>query len=170
MNEDEVVQRLKIARRELDSLYPAVQMIDDWKYDNANKLWYYHISISVETENRYFPITSQWYVVVEPTYPQGKDKFFPTLITALQQRYTIRQTIISLVRMNCGEVAHYALMSILFLPITQSHFLSRINKILKNPFYAGIIEYHKQFTPDFIEQKKNGRIESLIYQHLKRII
>ncbi|MBR6394003.1 MAG: recombinase family protein, partial [Ruminococcus sp.] len=73
---------------------------------------------------------------------------------ALQQRYTIRQTIISLVRMDCGEVAHYALMSILFLPITQSHFLSRINKILKNPFYAGIIEYHKQFTPDFIEQKK----------------
>lgn len=79
MNEDEVVQRLNIARRELDSLYPAVQMIDDWKYDNANKLWYYHISISVETENRYFPITSQWYVVVEPTYPQGKVKIFPDI-------------------------------------------------------------------------------------------
>lgn len=79
MNEDEVVQRLKIARRELDSLYPAVQMIDGWKYDNANKLWYYHISISVETENRYFPITSQWYVVVEPTYPQGKVKIFPDI-------------------------------------------------------------------------------------------
>ena len=123
MNEDEVIQRLKLARRELDSLFPAVQMLDDWKYDNSNKLWYYHISISVETENRYFPITSQWYVVVEPTYPQGKDKFFPTLITALQQRYTIRQTIISLVRMDCGEVAHYALMSIPSLPITQSHFL-----------------------------------------------
>ena len=56
-----------------------------------------------------------------------KLKFFPTLITALQQRYTIRQTIISLVRMDCGEVAHYALMSTLFLPITQSHFLSRID-------------------------------------------
>ena len=79
MNEDEVIQRLKLARRELDSLYPAVQMIDDWKYDNANKLWYYHISISVKTENRYFPITSQWYVVVEPTYPQGKVKIFPDI-------------------------------------------------------------------------------------------
>ena len=119
MNEDEVVQRLKIARRELDSLYPAVQMIDDWKYDNANKLWYYHISISVETENRYFPITSQWYVVVEPTYPQGKVKIFPDIDNSI--------TIISLVRMDCGEVAHYALMSTLFLPITQSHFLSRID-------------------------------------------
>ena len=79
MNEDEVIQRLKIARRELDSLFPAVQMLDDWKYDNSNKLWYYHISISVETENRYFPITSQWYVVVEPTYPQGKVKIFPDI-------------------------------------------------------------------------------------------
>ncbi len=31
---------------------------------------------------------------------------------------------------------------------------SNISKILRNPFYAGIIEYHKQFTPDFLEQKK----------------
>lgn len=41
---------------------------------------------------------------------------------------------------------------------------SNISKILKNPFYAGIIEYHKQFTPDFLEQKKInnfGEIERL---------
>ncbi len=31
---------------------------------------------------------------------------------------------------------------------------SNISKILRNPFYAGILEYHKQFTPDFLEQKK----------------
>lgn len=31
---------------------------------------------------------------------------------------------------------------------------SNISKILRNPFYAGIIEYHKQFTPDFLEQKR----------------
>lgn len=33
MNEDEVIQRLKTARRELDNLYPVVQMIDDWQFD-----------------------------------------------------------------------------------------------------------------------------------------
>lgn len=41
---------------------------------------------------------------------------------------------------------------------------SNISKILKNPFYAGIIEYHKQFTPDFLDQKKInnfGEIERL---------
>lgn len=84
MNEDEVIQRLKIARRELDSLYPVVQMIDDWQYDNVNKLWYYHISISVETENKYFPITSQWYVVVDSTYPQGSIKIYPDIENSIQ--------------------------------------------------------------------------------------
>lgn len=41
---------------------------------------------------------------------------------------------------------------------------SNISKILRNPFYAGIIEYHKQFTPDFLEQKKInnfGEVERL---------
>lgn len=41
---------------------------------------------------------------------------------------------------------------------------SNISKILRNPFYAGIIEYYKQFTPDFLEQKKInnfGEIERL---------
>lgn len=41
---------------------------------------------------------------------------------------------------------------------------SNISKILKNPFYAGILEYHKQFTPDFLEQKKInnfGKIDRL---------
>ncbi len=41
---------------------------------------------------------------------------------------------------------------------------SNISKILRNPFYAGIIEYHKQFTPNYLEQKKInnfGEIERL---------
>lgn len=79
MNEDEITQRLKTARRELDSLYPVVKMIDDWQFDSENKLWYYHISITIKTENKYFPITSQWYVVVEPIYPQGKIKIYPDI-------------------------------------------------------------------------------------------
>ncbi len=41
---------------------------------------------------------------------------------------------------------------------------SNISKILKNPFYTGIIEYHKQFTPDFLEQKKINN-----FGELKRI-
>lgn len=84
MNKDEVIQRLRKARRELDGLYPKVQMIDDWKYDSINKLWFYHLSISIGTENKYFPTTSQWYVVVESTYPQGKIKIYPDIEQSIQ--------------------------------------------------------------------------------------
>lgn len=31
---------------------------------------------------------------------------------------------------------------------------TNVSKILKNSFYCGIITYHKQYTPDFLEQKK----------------
>lgn len=37
-----------------------------------------------------------------------------------------------------------------------------ISKILKNSFYCGIITYHKQFVPDYLEQKKinnHGEVE-----------
>lgn len=84
MNEDEVIQRLRIARRELDGLYPEVKMISDWKYDSLNKVWYFHISISVDTENKHFPMTSQWYVVVESSYPNGKIKIYPDVENSIQ--------------------------------------------------------------------------------------
>lgn len=84
MNEDEVIRRLKIARRELDCLYPEVQMIDDWKYDDTNKQWFYHISISIEKENMYFPVKSQWYVVVDSVYPQGKIKIYPDIENSIK--------------------------------------------------------------------------------------
>lgn len=35
---------------------------------------------------------------------------------------------------------------------------SNIAKILKNPFYCGVLVYHKQWTPDFLEQKKINNI------------
>lgn len=40
--------------------------------------------------------------------------------------------------------------------------MSNISKILKNSFYCGVITYHKQYTPDFLEQKKinnHGEVE-----------
>ena len=39
-----------------------------------------------------------------------------------------------------------------------------ISKMLKNPFYCGIIEYNKQYTPDYLEQKKvnnHGQVERI---------
>lgn len=33
-------------------------------------------------------------------------------------------------------------------------FASYISKMLRNSFYCGIIAYHKEYTPDFLKQKK----------------
>ena len=45
--------------------------------------------------------------------------------------------------------------------------MTNISKILKNTFYCGIITYHKQWTPDYLEQKKinnHGEIEKTVVQ------
>lgn len=45
--------------------------------------------------------------------------------------------------------------------------VTNISKILKNTFYCGIITYHKQWTPDYLEQKKinnHGEIEYTVVQ------
>ena len=41
--------------------------------------------------------------------------------------------------------------------------MTNISKILKNSFYCGKITYHKQWTPDFLEQKKINNIGDMEY-------
>ena len=44
---------------------------------------------------------------------------------------------------------------------------SNISRILKNPFYCGIIEYRKQYVPDYLEQKKinnHGEVERIVVE------
>lgn len=42
-----------------------------------------------------------------------------------------------------------------------------ISHVLNNPFYCGIIKYHKQYTPDFLEQKKIKNDGSLEYTYVR---
>ena len=44
---------------------------------------------------------------------------------------------------------------------------SNISKILKNSFYCGIITYHKQYTPDYLEQKKINNFGDIEYTKVK---
>lgn len=42
-----------------------------------------------------------------------------------------------------------------------------ISRILRNPFYCGIIVYRKQFVPDYLEQKRkrnNGELEKIVVE------
>ena len=45
--------------------------------------------------------------------------------------------------------------------------MSNISKILKNSFYCGIITYHKQWTPDYLEQKKINNIGDMEFTKVK---
>lgn len=43
-------------------------------------------------------------------------------------------------------------------------FASYISKMLRNSFYCGIITYHKEYTPDFLKQKKIKNYGDLEYE------
>ena len=43
-------------------------------------------------------------------------------------------------------------------------FASYISKMLRNSFYCGIITYHKEYTPDFLKQKKIKNYVDLEYE------
>lgn len=43
-------------------------------------------------------------------------------------------------------------------------FASYISKMLRNSFYCGIIAYHKEYTPDFLKQKKIKNHVDLEYE------
>ena len=45
--------------------------------------------------------------------------------------------------------------------------MANISKILKNSFYCGIITYHKQWTPDYLEQKKINNIGDMEFTKVK---
>lgn len=44
---------------------------------------------------------------------------------------------------------------------------SNISKILKNSFYCGIMTYHKEWTPDYLEQKKERNFGEIEYTTVK---
>lgn len=76
MEPKQILDKLNQARRALDSL-SQVEIIDEWKFDNELNIWYLHLKIAIEYKTTYFPQISQWYIVVDSNYPNGKIKVYP---------------------------------------------------------------------------------------------
>lgn len=76
MEPNQILDKLNQARRALDSL-SQVEIIDEWKYENELNIWYLHLNIAIEDKTTYFPQISQWYIIVDSTYPKGKIKVYP---------------------------------------------------------------------------------------------
>ena len=83
MERTQILDNLKQARRSLDSL-SKVKILDDWKFDNELKVWFLHLGISIRYETSYFPQLSQWYVVAEDKYPNGKIKIYPDVENSIK--------------------------------------------------------------------------------------
>jgi hypothetical protein len=82
MKTEQTVEILKRARRALDSM-SQVEIIDDWQFDNELKVWFLHLSISIEYDAQFFPHKSNWYIVVQSEYPQGKIKVYPAVTNSI---------------------------------------------------------------------------------------
>ena len=82
MDTRKILEKLNQARRPLDSLQ-QVEIMDEWKYDTDLKVWYLHIIISIEYDSVVFPSKSQWYVVADSRYPNGKIKVYPDVNNSL---------------------------------------------------------------------------------------
>src|SRR5690554_100307 len=78
MQPKQIYDKLNRARRALDSL-SQVSIINEWKFDDELKVWYLQLGIVIEDETLYFPSNSQWYVVVESSYPKGAIKIYPAV-------------------------------------------------------------------------------------------
>lgn len=83
MERTQIIDKLKQARRVLDSL-SQVKILDDWKFDNELKVWFLHLGILIRYETSYFPQLSQWYVVAEDKYPNGKIKIYPDVENSIK--------------------------------------------------------------------------------------
>lgn len=76
MEEKQILDTLKRARRALDSL-SQVEILDDWQFESELNVWFLRLGITIEYESSYFQQKSQWYIVVESKYPKGRIKVYP---------------------------------------------------------------------------------------------
>jgi hypothetical protein len=74
---------LLLARRALEEIQ-QVELIDDWRWDEAWNKWYLvcRLNRNGEPENL-VPLTTEWYVLVDPAYPWGRIKFYPSTSNGL---------------------------------------------------------------------------------------
>ncbi len=71
-----IPEKLKHARRSFEFL-DNVTILNDFRFDKKLNIWYIHISIKISMESVYIPQISNWYITVEPNYPNGEINVYP---------------------------------------------------------------------------------------------
>lgn len=74
-------------RRALEGL-DGVKLIQDWMWDKSLRKWLLHCQLTVAVrDNEYIRATTNWYVLVDNTYPWGTIKFFPARQDGITQTF-----------------------------------------------------------------------------------
>jgi hypothetical protein len=70
-------QELLIARRALEGVKNVV-LLHDWLWNESSGKWTLHCRLSPEIRlGGHVPACTDWYVLIDPTYPWGSIKFYP---------------------------------------------------------------------------------------------
>lgn len=82
-----VPSAIAAGRRALEGLQ-GVSILHDWEWFEGSKRWALHLQIKVAVPEQ-APIsgTTEWYAVVEPEYPLGSVKFFPSKVNGFTQTF-----------------------------------------------------------------------------------
>lgn len=77
-NHIEPSSELRTGRRALEEL-PTVELLDDWHWYERDQKWVLHCRLTPEVKDGGpIPDSTDWYVLVDASYPTGSIKFYPS--------------------------------------------------------------------------------------------
>lgn len=80
-------EELLAGRRALDGLL-AVELIDDWRWEPDLSVWSLQVRLAVDPgEAERVPRSTDWYLLVSPTYPLGAIEVYPAKTGGITQTY-----------------------------------------------------------------------------------
>lgn len=86
-NNIELSSGLRNGRRALEEL-PNVKLLDDWLWNDQKKKWVLHCRLSPDVKREGpIPNSTDWYILVDPQYPVGSIKFYPSKSGGIKETY-----------------------------------------------------------------------------------
>lgn len=76
MSPKQMPQALRLARRALEGM-EGFSILEDFQWNDHLGRWMMHCRITLDAASTSIPKSTDWYVVVEPSYPWGLIRFYP---------------------------------------------------------------------------------------------
>lgn len=90
MSPAQIPRALREGRRALEGM-KGVSIVEDFKWDAELQRWILHCRITLDSESEFVPRSTDWYVLVEPSYPWGYIRFYPAKEGGLKHTFPHQQ-------------------------------------------------------------------------------